>query len=49
MILEGNKDGSWGKVLRPVQLLCDVETHWSSMFLMIGRVIELYPVRFSSF
>jgi hypothetical protein len=40
IILDGNKSGLWK--LRQVQLLRDVDTRWSSLFGMIGRVIELY-------
>lgn len=49
MIKEGNTSNAWGKEdeedirLREVQLLRDVDTRWSSTFLMIDRVLELYP------
>lgn len=33
-----------GGVLPDVQLLRDCETRWSSTFLMITRVLTLYPV-----
>lgn len=54
IIEAGNKAGSWGLdeegevnlVLRVLQLLRDCETRWSSIFLMIMRLIYLYPVRF---
>ena len=42
IIVDGNNSGCW--TLRPVQLLRDVETRWSALFGMIGRVIELYEV-----
>ena len=56
IIKEGNVSGEWiGKVilprsgdpdgyLRPLQLLRDCETRWSSIFLMIDRFLYLYPV-----
>jgi hypothetical protein len=34
-----------GGKLPEVQLLQDCETRWSSTFLMITRVLTLYPVR----
>ncbi|KAF8151387.1 hypothetical protein B0H34DRAFT_784669 [Crassisporium funariophilum] len=40
-IINGNESKCWE--LREVQLLRDVETRWSSLFGMVGRVIELYP------
>lgn len=50
-IEEGNKTGYWkGKLddgkdkIRPVQLLRDCDTRWSSTFNMIDRVLELYIV-----
>lgn len=48
-IEEGNNSpGGWnGEKLRVLQLLRDVETRWSSTFLMIDRVLELYPVRYT--
>jgi len=30
----------------PLQLICDVETRWSSMYLMIKRAIDLREVFF---
>ncbi|KAI0821949.1 hypothetical protein BC628DRAFT_1328464 [Trametes gibbosa] len=44
-IREGNESGAFGenKKLRVVQLLRDVDTRWSSTFLMIDRLLELYP------
>ncbi len=48
-INEGNKSGYWREVagsdLRNVRLIRDCETRWSSTYLMIQRVLELYPVR----
>ena len=45
-ITEGNKTGAFGEgvELRQVQLLRDVSTRWSSTFMMIDRLLELYPV-----
>lgn len=37
-------DGEWDK-MPEVQLLRDSETRWSSTFLMIRRLLLLYPVR----
>lgn len=47
VIADGNKCFAWGpgKTLRQVQLLRDVDTRWSSTYLMIDRLLELYPVR----
>ncbi|EIW65092.1 uncharacterized protein TRAVEDRAFT_33747 [Trametes versicolor FP-101664 SS1] len=44
-IIEGNKAGSFGEgvELPKAQLLRDVDTRWSSTFLMIDRLLELYP------
>jgi len=42
IIVAGCEQRVWA--LRPVQLLRDVETRWSSLRCMVGRVIELYPV-----
>ncbi|KII92966.1 hypothetical protein PLICRDRAFT_70282, partial [Plicaturopsis crispa FD-325 SS-3] len=53
-IRDGNKAEDWSEIeldsdsegtrfLRCVALLRDVETRWSSTFLMIDRVLELYP------
>ncbi|OJT08209.1 hypothetical protein TRAPUB_881 [Trametes pubescens] len=44
-IVEGNRKGTFGAdtKLRVVQLLRDVDTRWSSTFLMIDRLLELYP------
>ena len=42
-----NENGGWGDpplLLRIVGLLKDVDTRWSSTFLMIDRVLELYLV-----
>lgn len=46
-ITEGNRAGSFGEgiELPKAQLLRDVDTRWSSTFLMIDRLLELYPVR----
>lgn len=48
-IKAGNMDSAWGAgiELRLMQLLRDVETRWSSTFLMIDRAMELYPVSIS--
>ncbi|OJT11323.1 hypothetical protein TRAPUB_12198 [Trametes pubescens] len=45
VIADGNRCSSWGpgKTLRQVQLLRDVDTRWSSTYLMIDRLLELYP------
>lgn len=45
-IKEGNISKSFpnGRQIRTVQLLRDVDTRWSSIYLMIDRVLELYPV-----
>lgn len=48
-IEHGNENGGWGEpptLLRVVGLLKDVETRWSSTFLMIDRVLELYLASF---
>ncbi|OJT10844.1 hypothetical protein TRAPUB_12620 [Trametes pubescens] len=44
-IIEGNEAGSFGEgvELPKSQLLRDVDTRWSSTFLMIDRLLELYP------
>ncbi|KDQ05812.1 hypothetical protein BOTBODRAFT_84963, partial [Botryobasidium botryosum FD-172 SS1] len=39
-ISDGNDRGIWE--LRVVELLKDVDTRWSSLFLMIDQVLELY-------
>ena len=45
VIAEGNKAGVFGlEGLREVVLLKDMDVRWSSTFLMIDRVLELYPV-----
>ncbi len=44
IIVEGNTNGGWGEESQPVallQLLKDVDTRWSSTFLMIDRLLEL--------
>jgi hypothetical protein len=49
-IVRGNASGAWkdqdGKAIkiREVQLLRDCDTRWSSIYMMLQRVIELYPV-----
>lgn len=47
-ITEGNKSGYWREVtggdMRNIRLIRDCETRWSSTYLMVQRVIELYPV-----
>ena len=45
-ITEGNSSKSFlnGKQLWNVQLLRDMDVRWSSTYLMIDRVLELYPV-----
>ncbi|KAI0726791.1 hypothetical protein C8Q72DRAFT_926324, partial [Fomitopsis betulina] len=45
VIADGNKCFAWGpgKTLQQVQLLRDVDTRWSSTYLMIDRLLELYP------
>lgn len=43
-IREGNEASSFGdEPLREVVLLKDMDVRWSSTFLMIDRVLELYP------
>ncbi|KAF9545853.1 hypothetical protein CPC08DRAFT_649252 [Agrocybe pediades] len=44
-ITEGNRSESFPdkKQLRNVQLLRDMDVRWSSTYLMIDRVLELYP------
>jgi hypothetical protein len=47
-IEDRNESGRWGdppSLLRIVGLLKDVDTRWSSTFLMIDRVLELHLVR----
>jgi hypothetical protein len=46
-IKEGNTEGIWK--LRPVQLLRDIDVRWSSLYGMVGRVLELYEVFLSPF
>ncbi|KAJ6506004.1 hypothetical protein DFH09DRAFT_943442, partial [Mycena vulgaris] len=44
-IEKGNENGGWGEppeLLRVVGLLKDVDTRWSSIFLMVDRLLELY-------
>ncbi|KZV66296.1 hypothetical protein PENSPDRAFT_585511 [Peniophora sp. CONT] len=56
VIAEGNKRHWWGtdangnpKELDPLQLLRDVDTRWSSTYLMIDRVLYLLPASNFSF
>ena len=42
VIVAGNEAKFWD--LNPCELPCDVDTHWSSVFLMIDRVLELNQV-----
>ena len=46
LIAISNSTNTWGldTVIRPVQLLRDCETRWSSTYNMMDRLIELYPV-----
>lgn len=45
VIVQGNREGHFPEPLPEVQLLRDVDTRWSSTFMMIDRVLTLYPVR----
>ncbi len=45
IIKDGNKTGAFPEQLPEVQLLRNVDTRWSSIYLMIHRLLELYPVR----
>lgn len=52
-ITDANKAGLFGRddegtsiELPSLQLLRDVDTRWSSIFLMVERVLDLYPVSF---
>jgi len=51
VINAGNCSNAWGPniAIRPVQLLRDCETRWSSTFNMVNRLIELYPVSTNTF
>jgi hypothetical protein len=52
LIVEGNKAGGWGmppEELEENQLLRDVDTRWSSIFLMVDRLMCLYIVSFKPF
>ncbi len=49
IIKEGNKTGAFPKPVPEVQLLRNVDTRWSSIYLMIDRLLELYPVCYISF
>ncbi|KDQ21135.1 hypothetical protein BOTBODRAFT_49837 [Botryobasidium botryosum FD-172 SS1] len=42
-IEDGNKHGTFKDTLRLLQLLRDVNTRWSSLYLMIERLLYLYP------
>ena len=45
IIKEGNKSGTFGQGgLHVVALLRDMDIHWSSTYLMVDRVLEMYPV-----
>ena len=35
--------------LPSLQLLCDIDTRWSSIYLMVEQALDLYPVSFSNF
>lgn len=42
----GNRENEYeGKKIPNLALLREVETRWSSTFLLIDRVLEMYPVR----
>ena len=43
-IQDGNVSGEFNVIFREVVLLRDMDVRWSSTFLMIDRVLELYPV-----
>ena len=47
--LFGRDDKGVDIKLPSLQLLCDIDTRWSSIFLMVERVLDLYPVSFSNF
>lgn len=53
-IIEGNRNGTWtdgdGNVIliKPLQLLRDCETRWSSTHLMVDRVLIELPVCFTA-
>lgn len=50
IIAHGHATGSWmqeeGHEIPSVQLLRDCKTRWSSTFLLIDRMLLLYPVRY---
>ena len=55
-ITDANKARLFGKddkgisiQLPSLQLLRDVDTRWSSIYLMLERVLDLYPVRFCKY
>jgi hypothetical protein len=41
-ITSGKASGKWD--IKPLQLLCDVDTRWSSVFFMIDRYLHLHKV-----
>jgi hypothetical protein len=43
-IIDGNKRKDWAEDVPDLQLLRDVDTRWSSVYLMVKRVLQLYPV-----
>jgi len=45
-IRDGNMDGTWRLPL--VQLLRDVDTRWSAIELMIGRILDLTQVHMTA-
>jgi hypothetical protein len=45
-IANGKAAGKWD--CKPLQLLRDVDTRWSSVFFMIDRYITLHPVSASA-
>ena len=47
--LFGRNDEGADIELPSLQLLRDVDTQWSSIFLMVEWVLDLYPVSFSNF
>ncbi len=49
IIKAGNQTGAFPKPIPEVQLLRNVDTRWSSIYLMIDHLLELYPVCYMSF
>ena len=47
--LFGRDDEGADIELQSLQLLCDIDTQWSSIFLMVERVLDLYPISFLKF